>query len=195
MAHTAVSYIGKAMEAVWAGIDADADLAAFMNDTSGTYKWRGKARKFKVWDGSIQPGGDVMTSECPALTMDFDEGSPLGDFELHGGGSCGTFDAVLQLVLIGHLAVLDLDLVMKYHDLAVKALYGRAFRLWADPAGGLLQGSDQVIRNYKPLTSVPGALWVNPSDLMGGDNKPRLSYFVHRFRLELALPVGPSYDA
>ena len=183
MPHVAVSKYGKVLEAMWGVLDDNAPLNDWMDhdDRPGT------PHRYRVFDGTNMPGGDVHARETPALIIDpvGGQSTPLEELSVEGGGFLNVMEGDWNLWIWGYLNSLDFDQISHYYDLTMTALYSGANKLFADATKGYLQGADQIIRTIRPVNSIPASMWVNPSDIEKGINKASMSFFHHSFVLEI----------
>ena len=179
----------KVLEAMWWWIDQDAALDDFMNDPSRA----GTAHKYKLYDGTAMNSGDVMASECPALTIEpTGESYPITDIKLRGFGPDENASAIWGVTCYGYLNTLSYDEINHFYSLfmnAIKAGFGTLFAvspgLSGAPAGGLLQGDDQILEGFQFKFIHPGGLWINPSDLESSNNTPSISFFAIAFNFQV----------
>ena len=174
----------KVLEAMWWWIDNNTALSDFLTDPSRA----GTARKFKVYDGTIMPAGDVMASECPALTIEPTGSSyPITDIELAGFGPSECAIGKWEVTCYGYMNTLDFDQINEFYSLFMDAIAAGLPTLFAvspslsgAPVGGLLQGNDQILEAYDVRLIHPGGLWINPGELEN-ENSPSISFFAIGF--------------
>ncbi len=186
--HTANAPLAKILEAIWWKLDAYTALNTFMDDPARN----GTPHRYRVFDGKIMHGGEVMASECPALTIEVSGGQslPLHDVAQEGNIIACNPVALWSLDIWGYLNTLSFDLINEYYTLVFQALVEGGKTAFADSAQGLLQGTDQLIRSFEWQGSIPGALWINPSNIERSRNKPDVSFFMIGMSLDLDDAVG-----
>jgi len=166
---------------MWYFIDNYAPLTSFLNDPLR----RGTPHKYRVYDKKVMPAGDVQANECPALTIEpvGGDSTPIHDLQFFGNGHDAIVEGKWSLILYGYINSLDFDEVNQFYQHGMNALYSGAISLWSN--GDLLTGADQIIQSFTPDWIIPGALWINPSDIDQSRNLPRVSFFAHQFTLHL----------
>ena len=174
--------MAKILEGIWYFIDNWSPLTTFLNDTAR----QGTPHKYRIYDKEIMKAGDVMANECPALTIEPVGGDSIPVHDLHfiGNGLDAIIEAQWTLVMYGYINSLDFDEVNQFYKHAMNALYSGAATLWSNSID-LLMGTDQLIQAVQPDWIIPGALWINPSDIDQSRNLPRISFFAHQFTLFL----------
>lgn len=184
MAHTAESPYGKILEAIWYWIDNDSALASFLSDEypSRTFE------KYKLYDGTTPESGDVSSSETPCIITDMSgsDGQALSNIEyetgciFQGASPSGT----LSVELYGYMDTRSFDKINRFWELTLAALKNGIPTNFAVSSQGLLQGDDQLIQSVNFGRIIPGALWINPSDVVESRNRPLLLTF---FAIQLEL--------
>lgn len=182
MPHTVQGPMAKILEGMWWFMDHHQPLTDFLN-APGRH---GTPHKYRVFDRTIMPAGDVMANECPALTIEpvGGDATPLHDLTFIGNGLDAIIEAQWTLTLWGYINSLDYDEINTFYKHGMDALYSGYMTCWSNGID-LLMGGDQLIQSFTPDWIIPGALWLNPSDVERSGNLPRISFFAHQFTLYL----------